>query len=386
MDTTVNTGNQARKTRSKQARAEQIIKQLLALADIEINGPNPWDIQIRNEGFYRSMLSGGRIRLGETYMDGWWDCQQLDELVNRLLKARLQNKISSKQKLKLLMHACCNLQTRKRALIVGKKHYDIGNELYTKMLDDYMNYSCAYWHNCNNLNQAQQNKMALICRKLGLQPGMRLLDIGCGWGGLAKYAAEHYDVEVVGVTISDKQRQLAAQRCRGLPVTICFQDYRTINERFDRIVSVGMFEHVGHKNYTHYMRCAARCLNDDGLFLLHTIGTYGRKMSIDPWVEKYIFPNGELPTMIQISNAAADQFIVEDWHNFGAYYDPTLMAWEENFRHCWPELSSKYDERFYRMWRFYLLSSAGIFRSRSEQLWQIVMSKEGIAGGYQSCR
>ncbi|MDH7528362.1 MAG: cyclopropane fatty acyl phospholipid synthase, partial [Ignavibacteria bacterium] len=254
------------------------------------------------------------------------------------------------------------------------------------MLDKRMNYSCAYWKDATNLDEAQENKLELICKKLYLKPGMRVLDIGCGWGAFAKYAAEKYGVEVVGITVSKEQLKLAKELCDGLPVEIRLQDYREVNEKFDRIVSIGMFEHVGYKNYREYFKIAAKNLKDDGIFLLHTIGSNISTKSTDAWTHKYIFPNGMLPSLAQISKTVENLFVIEDVHNFGADYDKTLMAWYNNFKNNWHKLKDKYGERFYRMWEYFLLSCAGAFRARKNQLWQIVLSKKGILGGYSSIR
>ena len=279
-----------------------------------------------------------------------------------------------------------NLQSRKRAFQIGKKHYDIGNDLFIKMLDKRMTYSCGYWRNAGTLDEAQEYKLDLICLKLGLQPGMRILDIGCGWGSLAKFAAEKYQVNVVGITVSREQVELARTLCKDLPIEIRLQDYRDVHDRFDRIVSVGMIEHVGYKNYRTFMEVANGCLEKGGLFLLHTIGGNLSRTSVDPWINRYIFPNGMLPSFKQLGNAIEGLFVMEDWHSFGADYDKTLVAWYQNFEDSWDTLKSNYDERFRRMWRYYLLSCAGSFRARKNQLWQIVLSKEGVAGGYQSLR
>ena len=270
--------------------------------------------------------------------------------------------------------------------MVGKEHYDVGNDLFIKMLDKRMTYSCAYWKDASTLDQAQEAKLDLICRKLYLKPGMKILDIGCGWGSFAKYAAEKYGVNVVGITISQQQLDLAKQLCQGLPITLRFQDYRDVNETFDRIVSVGQMEHVGYKNYRQYMQMVQRCLTDEGMFLLHTIGSSKTTKVVDPWIEKYVFPNGQLPSAEQLTRAANGLFIFEDWHNFSADYDKTLMAWHRNFITHWDELKSNYDQRFFRMWSYYLLACAGGFRSREMQLWQIVFVKKGIPGGYVSIR
>ena len=373
----------------RQSAAEKVIRELLETAGIHINGVHPWDVQVHNQNLYSRVLKENSLGLGEAYMDGWWDCDRLDLLFDRILRAGLDSKIKTNLKLalKLLIHKYFNFQTKKRSLQVGKEHYDLGNDLYEFMLDSNMNYTCGYWKNASNLDEAQIDKLELTCQKLMLSPGMRVLDIGCGFGAFAKYAAKNFGVEVVGVTISQEQRDYAIQNCAGLPVEIRFQDYRDASGKFDRIVSLGMFEHVGPLNYDTYMSVARNCLKDDGIFLLHTIGTNISSISIcDPWTAKYIFPNGVLPSIAQIAKSTENKFIMEDWHNFGADYEKTLLAWHNNFSKNWDKLKSNYDERFSRMWRYYLLSSAGAFRARNIQLWQIVFSKQGIVGGYQCPR
>jgi cyclopropane-fatty-acyl-phospholipid synthase len=324
------------------------------------------------------------LGLGETYMDHWWDCDHLDDFFYRLLCADLPKKIKLNKRLtfQLLLSKLINLQTKSRSLEVGKKHYDLGNELFHSMLDSRMNYTCGYWKNADNLDDAQLAKLELTCQKLMIKPGMRILDIGCGFGAFAKYAAEKYQASVVGITISQEQYKYARDNCKNLPVEIRFEDYRDINEQFDRIVSLGMFESVGYLNYRTYMLDAHKCLKEEGLFLLHTIGDNISNTSANEWTTKYIFPNGMLPSITQIGKAAEDLFVMEDWHNFGVYYDKTLMSWYHNFNQHWDTLKLKYDDRFYRMWNYYLLSSAGAFRARHIQLWQIVLSKKGLKEGY----
>jgi cyclopropane-fatty-acyl-phospholipid synthase len=363
-------------------------QQLLSVAGIKINGNNPWDISVHNDKFYQVVLSQITLGLGESYMDGWWDCDKLDEFFSRVIRAQIQNNIKKNWGLvyQVMLARLLNLQSRNRAFQIGEKHYDLGNELFINMLDKRLVYSCAYWQDAQNLDIAQENKLELICCKLGLQPGMKILDIGCGWGSFGKYAAEKYRVKVVGITVSKEQVELARTLCTGLPVEIRLQDYRDVNEKFDRVVSVGMIEHVGYKNYRTYMEVVRRCLDDDGLFLLHTIGGNKSVKSVDPWINKYIFPNGMLPSIQQLSRSVEGLFVVEDWHNFSADYDKTLMAWFGNLEKNWDNLQSKYDERFHRMWKYYLLSCAGSFRARSNQLWQIVLSPKGVSGGYKSLR
>ncbi|MFA5328897.1 MAG: cyclopropane fatty acyl phospholipid synthase [Prolixibacteraceae bacterium] len=367
---------------------KKISSEILGFAGIQINGSNSWDIQVTNPEFYKMAITGGPLGIGESYMQGFWEVENLDEFISRVIKAQLDEKIRRKISLLLQLFAMklLNPQSKKRAFIVGERHYDLGNDLFMNMLDSRMNYSCGYWNGAETLDEAQVNKLDLICRKLMLEPGMRVLDIGCGWGAFGKYAAEKYKVEVVGITVSKQQVEFGRKSCAGLPVDFRLTDYRDMNEKFDRIVSVGMFEHVGGKNYRTYFKVARKCLRDEGLFLLHTIGRIASLANLDPWTEKYIFPNGMLPSVKQIGKAVENLFVVEDWHNFGADYDKTLMAWYENFSLNWDKLKSNYPDYFFRMWKYYLLSSAGSFRARKNQLWQIVLSPNGVPGGYYSVR
>jgi cyclopropane-fatty-acyl-phospholipid synthase len=363
------------------------LAQLLAAADVEIGGDRPWDLAVHDPRFYARVLARGSLGLGESYMDGWWDSPRLDELFARVLGANLESRVRSLRELPSLARAWLfNLQRPARAFDVGRRHYDLGNDLYRTMLGPTMVYSCAWWKEAATLDEAQEAKLDLVARKLGLAPGMRVLDVGCGWGTTAKFVAERYGVAVVGVTVSAEQARLAAELCRGLPVEIRLADYRRLTGPFDRVLSLGMFEHVGARNYRTFFEVARRCLADDGLLLLHTIGGNRSVRTIDPWIERYVFPNSMLPSARQITAAAEGLFVLEDWHNFGADYDRTLMAWFANFDAGWPQLAPRYDPRFYRMWSYYLLSCAGSFRARKNQLWQLVLSPHGVAGGYRAPR
>lgn len=363
---------------------KQFVLELLRAAGIEAGGPNPWDIRIHNEAFYRRVLREGSLGLGESYMEGWWDCDRLDEFIFRLLRSGIEKKVRVGPVLALKLSALklFNLQSKSRAFIIGEKHYDLGNDLFGAMLDKRMNYSCGYWNGASTLDEAQENKLELICRKLELKPGMRVLDIGCGWGAFGAYAAEKFQVKVVGLTVSGEQIELGRKMCAGLPVEFRLMDYRDLSGVFDRIVSVGMIEHVGYKNYRTFFEVAARCLKDDGLFLLHTLGSNYSARIGDPWMHKYIFPNGMLPSIAQLGRAAENIFVMEDWHNFGADYDKTLMAWYHNFEQASGALMKNYPAEFYRMWKYYLLSCAGSCRARKMQLWQVVLSRHGLLLGY----
>lgn len=390
METTYSSSGVVENTFPVSESPPEFLRQLANKCGVTFNGDDPWDIQIHSEDAYQQILSKGSVGFGESYMDGMWDCQQMDQLFSQILSYNIEEKLGKWAKLRLLgqvlRHQLFNLQSTRRAFQVGEQHYDIGNDVFEAMLDPSMSYSCAYWKNADNLSQAQENKLDMICRKLQLKPGEKLLEIGCGWGGLAKYAAQHYGVEVLGITVSKEQQKLAQERCSGLPVVIELIDYRDLSGQFDKIVSVGMFEHVGPKNYSTYFDTVMRLLKDDGLFLLHTIGIYKTTHRVDPWIDKYIFRNGKLPSAEQMGEVLNNRMIIEDWHNFGHDYYLTLMAWWKNFDAAWPELAGEYDERFYRMWHYYLMSCAGFFKSRQGQLWQLVLSKRTRQQIYRSVR
>ncbi|MCU7845626.1 MAG: cyclopropane fatty acyl phospholipid synthase [Candidatus Thiodiazotropha sp. (ex Monitilora ramsayi)] len=363
---------------------------LIAPADVRFNGHRPWDIQVHDEALYQRVLSSGSLGLGEAYVDGFWDSDQLDVLFYRFMRVETDKKLAGWFKLRLfgelIRQSLFNLQSSRHAFKVGEHHYDIGNDIFEAMLDSTMSYSCGYWEHARDLEEAQRHKLDLICRKLKLKPGERLLEIGCGWGGLMRHAVERYGVEVVGITVSKEQQKLAQARCEGLPVSVELKDYRDITGEYDKAVSVGMFEHVGQKNYRTYFEAVRRLLADDGIFLLHTIGNHKTNKGLDPWIDKYIFPNGKLPSAREITQAVEGCFLIEDWHNFGPDYDHTLMAWWRNFDQAWPRLESRYGKRFYRMWKYYLHTCAGFFRSRQGQLWQLVLTKRSYPGTYRSIR
>ncbi len=373
--------------------SERIVKGILDKVGISINGNEPWDIKVNDNRFYARVLGQGSLGLGESYMDGWWNCQNLDQFVERMLQ-RGTPWIASLNPIALglfVKSRLTNMSPKSKAFKIAEAHYDLGNSLFERMLDTTMSYSCGYWKDVTTLDDAQKAKLDLICRKIGLRSGQRVLDIGCGWGSFAQFAAEKYGAEVVGLTVSKEQVVLAQRHCNGLPVEIRLQDYRDINEQFDHIVSVGMFEHVGSKNYRTYMQVVKKCLRPDGLFLLHTIGTPAKFFhSMDPWIGKYIFPLGELPTSRQICKSSQELLQVRDWHEFGSYYDLTLMVWHFRFVTAWNELEAEYGhlvgEQFYRMWKYYLLACAGSFRTRHIELWQVVLAHPGEHQEYRAVR
>ena len=352
--------------------------ELLAQAGLTVNGPEPWDPQIHDDRLWQRALRDRELGLGEAYQDGWFDVERLDEFLARLVLADIKSQIRLSPR--LLAAAAGQLLLNRQTITAARRnasaHYDIGNDLYEHMLDRRMIYSCGYWRDADSLDAAQEAKLDLICRKLGLEPGQRVLDIGCGWGGLSRFMAERHGVEVTGVSPAIEQVRIARERCAGLPVTIEQLDYRDVTGHFDRIVSVGMMEHVGTKNLGRFFDACDRLLVDDGLMLHHTIGSNDRSDRADPWFDKYIFPGGVLPSLGQIADACGGRWVIEDVHNFGPDYDRTLMAWSANIEAAWPDLPD-YDERFRRTWRYYLMASAAGFRTRNLQLWQVVFSRTG---------
>jgi cyclopropane-fatty-acyl-phospholipid synthase len=360
------------------------VASLLASAGIRVNGGDPWDLRVYDERFFQRALAYGSLGVGESYMDGWWDAEALDVLLERIEKADLPAKVSGWSIWWLAVKGrLFNRQRRSRSGEVAEAHYDLGNDLYEAMLDSRMQYTCAYWKRASDLDQAQLDKLDLICRKLGASAGMSVLELGGGFGGLARHLAREYGCRVVSYNISREQVRYARSWCEGLPVRFELKDYREAAHEpapFDRVVSIGLCEHIGYKNYRGFLELAYRMLKPRGLFLLHTIGGNASWTSTDQWIDKYIFPNGMIPSIAQLGRAMEHLWVVEDWHNFGPDYDRTLMSWWINFNSAWPKLRDRYGERFYRMWKYYLLSSAAAFRARRLQLWQLVLSKGDIPG------
>ena len=363
-------------------RPQKIVTDWLCECGIDVGGNKPHDIRINDERLFTRVLVHGSLGLGEAYMDGWWDVPDVGSFIHRLLIGRLDERVwSFRAALAYGSAAVFNLQKGHRAFRVGQRHYDIGNDLYERMLDRRMIYSCGYWESAANLDEAQEAKLRLVFRKLDLKPGQRVLDIGCGWGGALQLAAAEYGVEGVGITVSKEQAAHGGLMCRGLPVAILLKDYRDLTATFDRIFSIGMFEHVGIKNYRIYMATVHRSLRPGGRFLLHTIGSTDDNERGDPWITKYIFPNSVLPSQTQIVRAAEGLFAIEGWQRIGAHYVPTLYAWRDNFDRHWPKLRKGRDERFRRMWHYYLGVSAAAFRAASADVWQVLLTPLRGRGG-----
>jgi cyclopropane-fatty-acyl-phospholipid synthase len=354
-----------------------------------LDGKRPWDIRLLDDRALDRVLAQGTLGLGESYVEGLWECEAIDELFDRLLSSRLQREIKPSFRLLagIAKSRLVNMQSRKRSKRVAEIHYDLGNPFYEAMLDPYMQYTCGYWSGgATNLDQAQEAKLDLVCRKLDLQPGQTVLELGCGWGGFARFAAERYGVHVTGYNISKEQVAWARERCKDLPVEIRLSDYRDATGEYDKVVSIGMCEHVGWKNLRGFCQLAHDRLKPDGVFLLHTIGGFRVNHKNEPWIDRYIFPGSFLPAPSQLAKAFDGLFMLEDWHNFGVDYDRTLVAWNENFEATWPRFRETYGDAFHRMWRYYLLFCAGTFRSRYNQLYQVVLSKRGVRGGWKTAR
>ena len=370
--------------------ARTAITHVLAVADVSLDGKRPQDITVNNPDFFKQVLSEGELALGEAYMNGDFDANQLDVFIEHLLAANLDQNVKPTLGLAKAMVSAkvTNLQSVSRAKRDVSYHYNIGNDLYEKMLDDRMIYTCGYWARAKNLNQAQEHKLDLICQKLYLKKGMTILDIGCGWGGFAEYATKKFGVKVTGISLSEEQIKIAKRRTKGLGAKMILKDYRDMTGKFDRIVSIGMLEHVGLKNYSEFFEICNRLLAPGGIMLHHSIGNNHRDTGKGSrWIRKYIFPGTQLPTLSDFDKAVEWKFVIEDVHNFGPDYDKTLLAWHRNFIKSYPKLDhTRYDERFKRMWEYYLLSVAATFRTRKIQLWQIVMRRDEAAGTYRAVR
>ncbi len=356
----------------------------------------PAGVEIKDEAAIRRIRREGIMGMGETYMDGLWTAERLDDVLFKVFSAparRLSPWAWAKMLLAVADRRVFNRQAGRGAFNIGVEHYDLGNDLFRVMLDSSMTYTCGYWANATNLDEAQQAKLDLLCRKLGLQPGMRVLDIGCGWGNFAHHAASRYGVEVTGVTVSEEQAKVARERCADLPVDIRIQDYREVNETFDRMVSIEMIEAVGPKNMPTFYQVVDRCLKDGGLFALQAISgntlTRASDRRLDQyilWLVKHIFPDGYLPKPTELVAGHGTSLRVEDWQSFADDYDRTLLAWADRFNAGWDQLAEKYGERFRRRWHFYLYGCAAAFRARLVHVYQVVYAKGALAERYEPVR
>ena len=368
--------------------ARNFVSKLLDQAGVFINGNRPWDIQVHKERFYGRTLRGS-LGFGESYMDGDWDVESIDGLFRRIIRMNvthspmvLLNRVLLDARSRLT-----NLQTRHGSRAIAEAHYDLDHRLYERFLGPYNQYTCCFYHRAETLEEAEVEKLEMVCNKLDLQEGDRVLDIGCGWGGFAKYAAETRGCHVTGISISTEQIAYARKYTRGLPVEIIECDYRDLLQKFqpghfDKIVIIGMIEHVGYKNYRRIFEIVRQVLKDKGLFLLHTIGNSCITRVVDPWIEKHIFRNSMAPAMAQLARSLEGLFVVQDWENYGHYYASTLAHWQERFEKNWSDIaaiptSRPFDERFRRMFNYYFLSCKAGFETEHIFLWHLVMSKEG---------
>ncbi|HJF18938.1 MAG TPA: cyclopropane-fatty-acyl-phospholipid synthase family protein [Enterococcus columbae] len=327
----------------------------------------------------KSLLTSTSLALGEAYMNKDLTIDgdlyyALDHFLGQM------DKFSTDQSaLKKLIYTSVTKNNQKKEV---QSHYDIGNDFYQLWLDDTMSYSCAYFkHPDDSLYQAQVNKVDYILEKLALQPGMSLLDIGCGWGFLLIEAAKKYGVKGTGITLSEEQYRKANARIKELHleelVHIELMDYRDLpsyHQTFDRIVSVGMLEHVGRDNYALFIECAKKVLKPGGVFLLHFISGMKENPG-DAWIKKYIFPGGVIPSLREMITCATDQnFHILDVENLRLHYNKTLLCWQENFNQHKDEILEMFDERFVRMWELYLASCAAGFHNGVVELHQILMT------------
>lgn len=368
-----------------------LFESLLAGSGVRIDGDRPWDIRVNRDRLYRRALRGS-LGIGESYIDGDWDCEALDELFRRVLSSNAQSKplVRAFHAFKSLQARLMNLQTPRRSRAVAEEHYDLDHRMYAHFLGPWNQYTCCFFDGTGDLERAEVAKLEMLCDKLELKAGDRLLDIGCGWGGFAKYAAATRRCEVTGISLSDEQIRYAVEYTRGLPVTIRRLDYRDLPDSglppFDKISIVGMLEHVGYKNYPVIMDVVHQMLKPDGLFLLHTIGNCEKTTVVDPWIEKYIFRNSMAPAMSQLADAAEGKFVIEDWENYGQHYVPTLQAWHDRFNANWDRIRAlptarPFDDRFRRMWNYYLMSSKAAFEVEQLHLWQLVMTRRHSGRG-----
>ena len=361
---------------------------LLEQADIQVNGSRPWDLQVHSDAFWTRLYAQGTLGLGEAYMDGLWDAADLAEFFNKVLRSKVPEAVRLTPNLlwQTVQARLLNMQDIARSKRIANMHYN-QTEAYKASLDRRMTGSCGYWpEGVDNVDAAQEAKLDLVCRKIGVKPGQLVWDIGCGWGAFMGFAAEKYGARCVGVTVSPDQAAYGRERYKDLPVEFRIEDYRYFSGKADHVVSMGMFEHVGHKNYRTYFEKARSVISDDGLFMMHTIGSQWSTETIEAWLEKYIFPGGVIPSMAQIGKAIDGLFTVIDIHNIGPHYDRTLVAWYENFDRNWKKDRTPEEERFYRLWKYYLLCCAGGFRAKVLQVWQFVLSTKGVPDGYVTQR
>lgn len=358
-------------------------------AGITIGGHAAHDLRVLDPSFFRRIAMNPAYELGQTYVDGLWECDAIDRMMTKLLAAGVGQSFEHGRQffVRSLVAKAHNLQSRLRAKIVIDRHYDLGDELFAAMLDESMAYTCAIFETPEtSLADAQQAKMRVLCNKLELASGETFLDIGCGWGGLLDHAARVNGARVTGITISKNQHATATERVRHHPgASVRLMDYRDLpkqGERYAKVAAVEMIEAVGPKNYETFFRSVHDVMEPGGRFVLQCFISHRSVYVCNEWFDRHIFPNGVSPSLAFLSRASESTFgapsVIED---IGLHYDPTLMAWNDNFEAAYPSLVRYgYDERFRRMWRFYLTSLAGVFRAKHLRCYQIVYEKPGHRG------
>ncbi len=370
-------------------------------AESNLKAPEPYQPPLEHhpkmdESVRRRIQRDGIFGLGETYEQGLWSTDHLDEYMDQVFTApppRLSPFVWSRLILGALDKRIFNRQAGRGAFNIGEKHYDLGNDLFHSMLDTSMSYTSGYWASADTLEQAQEAKLDLICRKLNLQPGQHILDIGCGWGNFAEHAARNYGTRVTGVTVSKEQAEFARKRCENLPVDIRLQDYREVDELFDHVVSIEMIEAVGRKNLPNYYSVVDRCLSEGGLFALQVISgntlTRTSDRRLDQyilWLVRNIFPDGYLPRADELVPPRKTALRIVDWHRYDDDYNQTLLAWAARFNENWSQIADQYDERFYRRWNFYLHGCAAMFRAQLIDVNQLVYTKGKTATRFKPVR
>ena len=353
----------------------------------ESGGPDV-KMKLSDPSLYRKLVLNPELHAGEAYMDGrmsFIDGSTLREFLT--LFSINRGNVTSYPIQKVVRAISMKFRKLQQSNPVGKAqsnvahHYDIGNEFYKLFLDKNMLYSCAYFMNDNeSLEQAQRNKLRLLTAKLNLKPGQKVLDIGCGWGDLALYIAKMADVEVLGVTLSKEQQALASKRAQdeGLADRVRFElrDYRDVDEQFDRIVSVGMFEHVGVHHYDEFFKKLNSMMPDDGLALIHSIGHMSPPGMASAWLRKYIFPGAYSPSLSEVLSVVEQNNLwVTDLETLRTHYATTLVHWENRFQENRAEVEKMFDEKFARMWEFYLISAEMMFRTGAQMIFHIQLSR-----------
>jgi cyclopropane-fatty-acyl-phospholipid synthase len=374
---------------AKPENAELAVRKLVEVAGVPDTVFN--HLNVSDDSVWYDIITKANLGIAEGYMHGKIDVDPLPLFLSLLNDTSIGTR--RKEKFDVLgmvigaieaptqmMGWLFNLQTKELSSRVTKQHYDAGNDLYEVMLGPSMSYTCAYWKDAENLDQAQEAKFNLIMRKLELQPGMKVADLGMGWGTAAAYMHKHGKVNVTGVSLSEKQVEWAQNNLVKDGLRFIWSDYREHCEdpdivgTYDRIYSIGMFEHIGPKNYEPFFKCIKALLKPDGLAVVHTIGEPDFVAASDQFLEKYIFPGAVIPTLPMATKAFEHHFILEDFQNFGHDYSKTLAAWHVNSLKFFRENPNAYSPEFQRMWEYYLKMCEALFELRINQLWHFVLS------------